>query len=81
MQWTESQISAALHAILNNHLSGNKTAADSRPFEIEAQQTVIASKPSQIENQKPVTISNGWWFKFKRQNSLIRFRIGDSLLV
>ena len=27
MQWTESQMSAALDAVLNNHLSGNKTAA------------------------------------------------------
>ena len=29
-------------------------AADSRPFKIEAQQTVIASKFSQIEDQKPI---------------------------
>ena len=35
-------------------------------FEIEAQQNVIASKFSQIEDQRPVTISNGWWFNFKR---------------
>ena len=27
MQWTESQMSAALDAVLNNHLSGNKAAA------------------------------------------------------
>ena len=27
MQWTESQMSAVLDAVLNNHLSGNKAAA------------------------------------------------------
>ena len=27
MNWTETQMSAALHAILNIHLSGNKAAA------------------------------------------------------
>ena len=157
MQWTESQMLAALDAVLNKHLSGNKaaalhgvppstlkdrlsgrvvhgrkpgrkpylskqeekeltdhlvlaakvgygktrrdvmnlvetyvnnqpsidaqttvTATDSRPPQIKAQTTVTASKSSQIKAQKPVTISNGWWFKFKKRNPSISLRSGDS---
>ena len=30
------------------------------------------------ENQKEVTVSNGWWFKFKRRNPSVSLRRGDS---
>ena len=140
LQWTESQMTAALDSVLNKHLSGNKAAAlhgvppstlkdrlsgrvthgrkpgpkpylnkqeekdltdhlvlaakvgygktrrdvmnlvetyvNSKPLQIEAQKTV--NGPSQIEAKKPVAISNGWWFKFKRRNPLLSLRCGDS---
>ena len=54
------------------------TATDSRPPQIEVQTTVTASKFSQIAAQKPVTISNGQWFKFKNRDPSINFRSRDS---
>ena len=54
------------------------TATNSRPPQIKAQTTVTASKSSQMEAQKPVTISNGWWFKFKKRNPSISLRTRDS---
>lgn len=44
-----------------------KPVADSRLSQIEAQKTVTHSKLPQTEVQKSVTISNGLWFKFKRE--------------
>ena len=31
-------------------------------------ETYFNSRQSNGENQKEVTVSNGWWFKFKRRN-------------
>ena len=56
-----------------NEIEAQNIAADSRPFETETQQTVIANKSSQIEDQKAVTISNGadcgqlWYAYYRKQ--------------
>ena len=71
---TRRDVMNLVETYVNNQPSINAqttvTAIDSRPPQIKAQTTVTASKSSQIETQKPVTISNGWWFKFKRETLL-----------
>ena len=41
-------------------------------------ETYINSQQSKGEYQKEVTISNGWWFKFKMRNPSVNLRRGDS---
>ena len=41
-------------------------------------ETYVNCQHSKEQNQKEVTVSNGWWFKFKMRNPSLSLRRGDS---
>ena len=62
------------HLILSAKVGYDKTCRDV----MNLVEKYMNSRPSEDENQKKVTISNGWWFKFRKRNPSICLRRGDS---
>ena len=62
------------HLVLSVKVGYGKTCRDV----MNMVETYVNSWRSKGENQKEVTVSNGWWFKFKRRNPSVSLRRGDS---
>ena len=60
------------HLVLSEKVGYGKTRRDV----MNLVETYVNSQRS--EGKKNVTISNGWWFKFRKRNPLISLRKGDS---
>ena len=71
---TQEEQELAEHLVLSAKVGYGKTRQDV----MNLVETYVNSRRSKEQNQKEVTVSNGWWFKFKMRNPSLSLRRGDS---
>ena len=71
---TQEEKELAEHLVLSAKVGYGKTRRDV----MNLVETYVNSRRSKEQNQKEVTVSNGWWFKFKMRNPSLSLRRGDS---